>query len=54
MHEMNDTLTGIFSVSHDMKAIVEEGTVSVDMNKSDVVEELTEKQIASLQKGEKI
>jgi methyl-accepting chemotaxis protein len=54
MHEMNDTLSGIFSVSHDMKAIVEEGAVSVDMNKSDIVEELTEKQIASLQKGEKI
>lgn len=54
MHEMNDTLTDIFSVSHDMKEIVANSLIDIDMNKEDVEEELTEKQKASLEQGESI
>ena len=48
MEEMNDALSGIFGVSHEMKEIVEQSVIDLDLDKSDIVEELTEKQIASL------
>ncbi len=54
MHKMNDTLSGIFSISHEMKEIVEHSLVELDMDKADVIEELTEKQKESLKKGERI
>ena len=54
MDEMNDTLSGIFGVSREMKEIVEQSAVDLDMDKSDVVEELTEKQMADLNAGKSI